>query len=101
VREVQQWRGEGEIFVGWMHSHPIRLCPECPAPVPAECQAKVLFYSSEDRFLMESSFARPFMVGLLAAVEPRLESALGHLPVKLFGWRGGLIELRGFEVIDV
>jgi proteasome lid subunit RPN8/RPN11 len=101
VREVQEWRGEGEIFVGWMHSHPIRLCQDCPAPVPAECQAKVLFYSSDDRFLMESSFARPFMVGLLSAVEPRLESALGHLPVKLFGWRGGLIEPRGFEVIDV
>jgi hypothetical protein len=62
---------------------------------------KVLFYSSDDEFLMELSFARPFMVGLLAAVEPRLETALGHAPVKLFGWNRGRIEARGFEVIDV
>jgi hypothetical protein len=100
VREVAAWRGEGELIVGWSHSHPFRLCAECPNPVPAECQSKVLFYSSDDEFLMELTFARPFMVGLLAAVEPRLEPTLGHLPVKLFGWRNGRIEPRGFEVID-
>jgi proteasome lid subunit RPN8/RPN11 len=100
VREVVAWRGEGELIVGWMHSHPFRLCAECPSPVPAECQAKVLFYSTDDEFLMELTFARPFMVGLLAAVEPRLEQALGHLPVKLFGWRNAGIAARGFEVSD-
>ena len=100
VREVMEWRGEGELVVGWMHSHPFRLCGECPVPVPPECQAKVLFYSTDDEFLMELSFPRPFMVGLLAAVEPKLERTLGHLPVKLFGWDGGLIRPRGFEVIE-
>jgi proteasome lid subunit RPN8/RPN11 len=100
AREVLEWRGEGEVFAGWAHSHPFRLCKECPAPVPAECVRKVLFYSSDDEFLMELSFARPFMVGLLAAVEPRLEAALGHLPVRLFGWRDGLVRPRGFEVFD-
>jgi hypothetical protein len=100
VREVVEWRGAGEIFVGWVHSHPFRFCAECPLPVPEECIAKVLFYSTDDEFLMESSFPRPFMVGLLTAVEPRLETALGHLPVRLYGWRHGLIEQRGFEVID-
>src|SRR5262249_11486989 len=79
--EVVELRGEGELIVGWVHSHPFLLCAECPRPVPAECQAKVLFYSSDDEFLMETAFARPFMVGLLTAVEPRL----GELPVKLFG----------------
>jgi proteasome lid subunit RPN8/RPN11 len=100
AREVIAVRGEGETFVGWMHSHPFRFCQECPLPVPKECLDKVLFYSSDDEFLMELSFARPFMVGLLAAVEPRLETALGHLPVKLYGWNKGVIETRGFEVID-
>jgi proteasome lid subunit RPN8/RPN11 len=100
VREVMQVRGEAELVVGWMHSHPFRLCEECPVPVPPECQAKVLFYSTDDEFLMELSFPRPFMVGLLAAVEPKLERTLGHLPVKLFGWDGGHIGPRGFEVID-
>jgi proteasome lid subunit RPN8/RPN11 len=100
VREVATWRGEGELIVGWVHSHPFRLCAECPEPVPPECQTKVLFYSTDDEFLMELTFPRPFMVGLLSAVEPKLEKALGHLPVKLFGWKDGLIVPRGFEVID-
>jgi proteasome lid subunit RPN8/RPN11 len=100
AREVAAWRGEGETFVGWVHSHPFTLCAECPVPAPPECVSKVLFYSTDDEFLMELTFARPFMVGLLTAVEPRLEAALGHLPVKLFGWRNGLIEARGFEVIE-
>ena len=92
--------GEGELIVGWMHSHPFRLCAECPDPVPPECRQKVLFYSSDDEFLMELTFPRPFMVGLLAAVEPRLEKALGHPPEKLFGWKDGRIVPRGFEVIE-
>jgi proteasome lid subunit RPN8/RPN11 len=100
VREVAEWRGEGELIVGWVHSHPFRLCSECAEPVAPDCQAKVLFYSTDDEFLMELTFARPFMVGLLTAVEPKLERTLGHLPVKLFGWKNGLIAPRGFEVID-
>ncbi len=100
VREVIDLRGEGEIFAGWVHSHPFRFCAECPLPTPPDCIQKVLFYSSDDEFLMELSFARPFMIGLLTAVEPRLEKALGHLPVRLYGWRNGEIAARGFEVID-
>jgi proteasome lid subunit RPN8/RPN11 len=100
VREVIAVRGEGEIFVGWVHSHPFGLCAECPAKPPAECVAKVLFFSEDDQFLMELSFPRPFMVGLLSAREPRLAAALGHAPVRLFGWRDGEIAPRGFEVIE-
>jgi hypothetical protein len=61
---------------------------------------KVLFYSSDDEFLMELTFARPFMVGLLTAVEPKLERPLGHAPVRLYGWKNGEIVPRGFEVIE-
>jgi len=100
VREVIAVRGEGEIFVGWVHSHPFGLCAECPVKPPPECVAKVLFFSDDDEFLMELSFPRPFTVGLLSAREPRLKAALGHAPVRLFGWRDGEIVPRGFEVID-
>jgi hypothetical protein len=100
VREVIEVRGEGEIFVGWVHSHPFRLCKDCPLVPPPECVAKVLFFSADDEFLMELSFPRPFMVGLLTAVEPKLEAALGHAPVRLYGWRDGAIVPRGFHVID-
>jgi proteasome lid subunit RPN8/RPN11 len=100
VREVIDLRGEGEIFAGWVHSHPFRFCKDCPTLPPPECVSKVLFYSADDEFLMELSFARPFMVGLLTAVETKLERVLGHLPVRLFGWHNGEIRPRGFEVID-
>lgn len=100
VREVIEIRGEGEIFAGWVHSHPFRFCKDCPLPPPDDCVRKVLFYSSDDEFLMEQTFARPFMVGLLTAVESKLESKLGHLPLRLYGWRKGAIEPRGFEVIN-
>jgi proteasome lid subunit RPN8/RPN11 len=100
VREVIDVRGAGEVFVGWVHSHPFGLCAGCPAKPPPECVDKVLFFSSDDEFLMEQLFPRPFMVGLLSACEPRLRAALGHESVRLFGWRDGAIVPRGFEVID-
>lgn len=89
-----------EIVVGWYHSHPFRFCAECPLPTPPECVKKVLFYSDDDVQLMESTFYQPFMLGLLVAVEPRLEAAVGHLPLRLFGWDNGEIKPRGFEVVD-
>jgi proteasome lid subunit RPN8/RPN11 len=100
AREVIAWRGEGEIFAGWVHSHPFRFCDECTVPAKPECVGKVLFFSPEDRFLMELTFPQPFMVGLQTAVEPKLEPTLGHLPVRLYGWRHGEIVPRGFEVIQ-
>jgi proteasome lid subunit RPN8/RPN11 len=99
AREVIDLRGEGEIVVGWMHSHPFCFCAECPVPAPQECIRKILFYSRDDEFLMELAFSRPFMVGLLAAIEPRLEPALGHPGVRLYGWNHGEIQARGFPVL--
>src|SRR5262245_5129874 len=89
ARTVVEWRGEGEIFAGWVHSHPFHFCAECPNPPRPDCAGKVLFFSPEDHFLMEVTFAQPFMVALQTAVEPRLEQVLRHLPVRLYGWRDG------------
>jgi proteasome lid subunit RPN8/RPN11 len=103
AREMIALRATGsqpEIIAGWYHSHPFLLCqcPECQAAPPA--LNTILFFSLDDSHLMETTFPQPYMVGLLSAVEPRLEQALGHLPVRLFGWRQGEIQPRGFEVID-
>jgi proteasome lid subunit RPN8/RPN11 len=100
VRDIIALRGNGESVIGWYHSHPFKLCAECPLPTPPECIAKVLFYSQDDIHLMETTFEQPFMVGLLTAVEPRIEEAIGHLPVRLYGWRNGRINERGFEVVS-
>jgi proteasome lid subunit RPN8/RPN11 len=100
AREVVAWRGEGEIFAGWVHSHPFRFCAECPNPPKPDCAGKVLFFSPEDHFLMELTFGQPFMVALQTGIEPRLEQVLGHPPVRVYGWREGVIVPRGFEVIE-
>jgi proteasome lid subunit RPN8/RPN11 len=100
AREVAELRGEGEIIAGWVHSHPFLFDEPCPEPVPAELADEILFFSTDDKFLMELTFPRPFMVALQTGIEPRLEKALGHLPVRLYGWRRGEIVSRGFEVFD-
>lgn len=92
--------GIQEVIMGWGHSHPFRFCSSCPQPTPPECVQKVLFFSGDDVLVMANAFDQPFMVGLLAGVEPRLEAVLGHPPVRLFGWRAGDVCARGFHVVD-
>ena len=101
AREMIALRGRAESVVGWMHSHPMRFCEACPLPTPPECIQKILFFSSDDTQLHETTFPQPFHVGLLAAVEPRLDTVLGHLPVRLFGWQDGVLDKRGFGVVDL
>jgi len=102
AREMIALRGAGEQVLGWYHSHPFRLCSECHDElVPICINTKILFYSLDDIALQEQTFNQPFQVGLLAAVEPKVEEHLGHLPVRLFGWRKGEVVSRGFHVIDV
>jgi proteasome lid subunit RPN8/RPN11 len=101
ARQIMKLRSAGELIIGWFHSHPFKLCSACPLPTPPECIAKILFYSLDDVDLMQSTFQLPYMVGLLAAVDARIEQAVGHLPVRLYGWCNGEIKPRGFDVVRV
>jgi hypothetical protein len=89
-----------EILVGWHHTHPFKLCRECPLPTPRECVDKILFFSSDDIQVMSTTFYQPFMSGLLSGVDPRLERALGHPPVRCFQWKHGEIVRGGFSVFE-
>jgi len=100
-RAMARLRGAGESICGWYHSHPFKLCTNCPTPVRPTCIDQILTYSLDDHHLMETTFDQPYMVGLLAAVESRIEAAIGHLPVKLYGWRNGEIEPRGFQTFGL
>ncbi len=101
ARDMLRLRAANEFICGWYHSHPFLLCAECPLPTPPECLAKVLSYSDDDLHLMETTFEQPYMVGLLATIDPRIETTLGHLPIKLFGWRDGEVQPRGFDVLEI
>jgi len=91
---------EPESIIGWLHSHPFRLCAACPLPNPVECISKVLFFSSDDRQLQATTFPQPFAIGLLVAVDERIERALGRAPVRCYGWRNGVVEQRGVFVFE-
>ena len=74
---------------------------EAPIVRNGELEATNYFYGLDGQpDIMELTFNQPFMVALQTAVEPRLEAVLGHLPVRLYGWRDGVIVPRGFEVIE-
>lgn len=89
-----------EMLIGWHHTHPFKLCQECPLPTPRECIDKIFFFSSDDVQVMSTTFYQPFMVGLLSGVDPRLQRALGHPPVRCFHWMDGEIVLGGFSVFE-
>lgn len=36
--------GPPEIIAGWYHSHPFRVCADCPMPMPIECIRKILLH---------------------------------------------------------
>lgn len=98
ARDVASHRGRDEMIVGWVHSHPFSLCEDCPVQAPKECIDKVLFYSRDDRFVMRQLFHQPYMIGLLTAIEPKIEAAFGHPPVRMYGWRKCRLVKRGFTV---
>ncbi len=103
ARSMIALRGQGrqeEIVIGWAHSHPFRLCQECPLPTPPECVDKILFFSTDDVQVMETTFYQPFMVGLLTGVDARLERALGHAPLRCFRWNDGEVSRAGFFVYE-
>jgi hypothetical protein len=89
-----------EILIGWHHTHPFKLCQECPLPTPPECLDKIFFFSSDDVQVMSTTFYQPFMCGLLSGVDPRLEQALGHSPVRCFHWMDGEVVRGGFSVFE-
>ena len=92
--------GTPEILIGWYHTHPFRLCQECPLPTPRECLDKIFFFSGDDVQVMSTTFYQPFMCGLLSGVDPRLEQALGHPPVRCFHWLDGEVVRGGFTVFE-
>jgi hypothetical protein len=104
ARRMMELRASGglpvETLIGWHHTHPFALCQECPLPTPPECLDKVFFFSSDDVQVMSTTFYQPFMVGLLSGVDPRLEQALGHPPLRCFHWSDGEVIRGGILVFD-
>ena len=96
VRRAVELRAGGELVLGWFHSHPqLAWCREkaCSAEEQRQCPAAEGFLSSDDQVLHRAVFPRAFTVALVMT-----RSARGILP-RLFGWRSGSLEPRGFRVL--
>jgi hypothetical protein len=87
-------RNQGEIHLGWWHSHPIRAwCQNCPAERQAVCRYNDEFFSEHDAALHRAVFPRSYSVALVVN-----DRAAGDLTHSMFGWWMGQIAPRGFHV---
>lgn len=97
VRRTIELRRRDEMALGWFHSHPHFVwCRErgCSLEEQRRCASARGFFSADDGALHRTMFPRAFTVALVMT-----QSVQGILP-RLFGWRGGLLEPRGYRVID-
>jgi hypothetical protein len=96
VRSALELRRREEIMLGWWHSHPVReWCRECPEEKQRVCPLASGFLSEHDRALHRTVFPRAYSVALVVN-----DVAPDAPTFSLFGWRSGLIESRGFHVLE-
>jgi len=97
VRAALDLRRKGEVMLGWWHSHPVReWCKACTVESQKECAMSHDFFSEHDRALHRTIFPRAYSVGLVVN-----DQAGDDATFSMFGWRRGLIEARGFHVVEV
>lgn len=88
-------RGHEEIWVGWFHSHPVRVwCRKCAPERQATCSMRQNFFSEHDRSLHRSVFPAAFNVAWVVN-----DSAQG-LSHSCFGWRLGALVQRAFHILQ-
>jgi hypothetical protein len=93
VRSAVALRNEGELMVGWWHSHPaFSWCAKCPIEAQRVCRFARGFLSADDKALHRSVFPAAFTQALVVT-----NSAAG-LDSRMFGWRNGVLKPRGFRV---
>lgn len=85
-------RRRGEMMLGWWHFHP-DFCRNCPLERRRQCRLSSPFLSAEDVHLHRACFGRAYQVALLVS-----DSTVTGLTWSLFGWRRGMVELRGFHM---
>ena len=93
VRGAVALRKQGELLVGWWHSHPaFSWCARCPIERQRVCQLASGFLSADDKALHRSVFAGAYTQALLVT------KSVAGLDTRVFGWRGGVLKARGFRV---
>jgi hypothetical protein len=96
VQSTLELRGRDEIMLGWWHSHPVhRWCKDCPIERRRNCALASDFFSEHDRALHRAVFPGAYTFALVIsgiASDEHTES--------FFGWREGVLQSRGFHVLN-
>lgn len=100
VHAAVEARGSDEILVGWHHSHPVDHWASAKEAGEEEgvgmgpAALRGDHFSEQDRHLHRTIFPSAFCVGLVAYL-------IGGTArnFSLFGWRMGLLEHRGFQIL--
>ena len=91
MRAAVALRRAGELLVGWWHSHPARgWCKECPIERQKVCRLNSGFLSADDRALQRAMFPEAYTQALVVT------NSVRGLETRLFGWRNGVLQPRGF-----
>jgi proteasome lid subunit RPN8/RPN11 len=94
ARDALARAGNGDVAVGWWHSHP--QCENCPQR--STCTAETVFFSSDDVQVHASAFPAAYMIALVAG-KLRDRKALDP-GFRLYGWKGGSIAERSLQLTD-
>ena len=94
VQAAIDLRRNGEMMLGWWHSHPVReWCKDCAPERQQVCRMASDFFSAHDHALHRTVFPRAYSIALVAN-----DVATGDVTFSAFGWREGLLESRGFHI---
>jgi proteasome lid subunit RPN8/RPN11 len=99
ARAALALRKQGELMVGWFHTHPqvhwkLKCSTDCPPERRATCPLSGgSFFSEDDVLLHRSIFPRAFCVALLVTV------TADGLRYAMFGWRDAELVQRGFDLL--
>lgn len=96
VRAALALRNRSELMLGWWHSHPVSYwCRSCPEERQRACRLATDFFSEHDRSLHRTVFPESHSLGLVVN-----GVGYGEFTLSLFGWSLGVLEPRGFHVLE-
>jgi hypothetical protein len=96
VDAARTLRGRNECYLGWWHSHPARQwCSDCPVERRMRCKLTGEFFSEHDAALHRAIFPKAFSIALVIS-----DSYANGVTWPLFGWHYGMLEQRGFHILE-
>jgi hypothetical protein len=91
-------RRQGEIYLGYWHSHPVRewcRTKACTLEAQKNCYLAKDFFSADDEAVMRAAFSRAYNIAIVAN-----DTAFTDLTFSMFGNRKGNTQPRGFYVLE-